>query len=199
MKLEVWKTIDEFPHYCVSNTGKIKSNWHNSKTRNKSIILKPRFSYQGYAFENLYDEKHQMKSVFIHQVVAEYFLPKANKKLQINHINGNKHDNSVENLEWVTASENSKHAVTHGLRRRQIKWTEYVVLRIDACGNVEAYKSMADAAKDCQTTPSNIWAGIKGLKHTVKGFHWIRVRKNSLKFSIQKIKPDVSKQVELIK
>ena len=108
---EIWKSIEGYSGYFVSNTGKIKSTRNNRTT-----ILSPRIGVFGYHFVNLYDENGKMKSVKIHRLVAKAFIPNPDNLPQVNHINENKANNNVLNLEWCTASHNLNH---NGLQKRQ--------------------------------------------------------------------------------
>ncbi len=108
---EIWKNVNGYPGYFVSNTGKVRS------TRNhRDIILTPRVGIFGYHFVNLYDENRKMKSVKIHRLVANAFIPNPNNLPQINHINEDKANNNVLNLEWCTAKYNLNY---NGLQKRQ--------------------------------------------------------------------------------
>ena len=89
--------------YSVSNTGLVM----NSKT---NYILKANKSRKGYLLVGI--ENHSCK---VHRLVAEAFIPNPENKPQVNHIDGNKSNNDVSNLEWVTQEENMKHAVDTGL------------------------------------------------------------------------------------
>lgn len=97
----VWKSIKGHPGYEVSNKGEVKS-----PTR----ILKPIYDGGGYPMVQL-----KRKNTKIHRLVAMAFLRNPHDKCCVNHINGNKKDNRVDNLEWVTYSENAKHAFRTGL------------------------------------------------------------------------------------
>lgn len=106
---EEWKTINDFENYQVSNLGNIR----NVKT-NK--ILKPIVSKQDYLKINLVNEG-KCCQVYIHRLVALYFVDNKYNKEQVNHIDGNKTNNRSDNLEWVTTGENSKHAYDCGLHK----------------------------------------------------------------------------------
>jgi len=97
--MEIYKLIKEFNTYEVSNIGNVR----NIKT---GRILKPR-SRGGYLAVNLYN--NGQKSPDIHRLVAKAFIPNINNSPVVNHINGNKADNRVENLEWCTVKENNIH------------------------------------------------------------------------------------------
>jgi len=107
--MEVWKPIDRFENlYEVSSLGRVKSLKFN-----REKILKPGVNSRGYLVVTLSIYKNP-KSITVHRLVLEQFLPSIDKTLEINHKNGNKLDNRLENLEWVTSKENSRHAWDNG-------------------------------------------------------------------------------------
>jgi hypothetical protein len=90
--------------YCVERGGKIFS--HTSKD-----YLKPWLNDSGYYKVNLFKDR-SAKFVFVHRIIAQTFIENPESKPEINHINGVKIDNRVENLEWVTRLENAQHCAT---------------------------------------------------------------------------------------
>ncbi len=118
---EIWKDVPGYEGiYQVSNLGNVKSlnhfinNKHNSKSLKKGRILKKFISKKGYLTTSL-SKNIKRYSPGIHRIVALAFIPNPEKKPQVNHINGIKTDNRVENLEWSTNKENQIHAVKNGL------------------------------------------------------------------------------------
>ena len=115
---EIWKDIPEYEGlYQISNYGQIKSltfiNKQCKKKREK--ILKSYINNRGYKIIKLTKNKTK-KAFFIHRLVAENFIDNLENKKEVNHIDGNKLNNNVKNLEWCTRSENMHHAYEIGLR-----------------------------------------------------------------------------------
>jgi|SRR5690554_230115 len=99
---ELWRNIDGYPEYQVSNLGRVKS---------KRKILKPHKTKKGYLRVNI-----RGKNLRVHRLVAEAFIPNPSKKPEVNHIDGDKTKNFVENLEWCSGQENINHSFEKGLR-----------------------------------------------------------------------------------
>lgn len=109
---ELWKIIPD-TSYMVSTHGRVK---HIKRTK----PLKPKICDQGYHLVNIHGKNKR-----VHRLVAQVFLPNNENKKQVNHIDGNKSNNSISNLEWINQSENIKHAYAIGIhnkkRRRMTK------------------------------------------------------------------------------
>ena len=105
---EEWLPVPDYPKYEVSNFGRVKSFKHR-----KPRILALGFT-RGYLHVMLYKDGKE-KNFYVHRLVARAFIPNSDNKPQINHIDGNKFNNFVGNLEWATQSENQQHALDTGL------------------------------------------------------------------------------------
>ena len=119
---EEWRPVNGFESkYEVSNYGRVRSIDHEMKSLGgyrtvKGRILKQKVEH-GYCRVQLSISKHKHPHKQVHRLVAEAFVPNPDNKPEVNHIDGCKTNNCAENLEWVTSSENSVHAIENGLQR----------------------------------------------------------------------------------
>lgn len=118
---EIWKWIGGYPNYSVSNMGRIRARCWIAKRFAHSYIRGGHFlcnsvNKQGYVRVTLYafDGKRTSKMLPIHRLVASAFIENTERKQFVNHINGIKGDNRVDNLEWCSRKENQQHAVLNG-------------------------------------------------------------------------------------
>jgi hypothetical protein len=114
--MEVWKNIDNFDYYLISNLGRVKSlpRYVNGKNNKKRLIservLKQYLNKYGYWVVGLIDNNGNKKPHLVHRILATAFIENPDNKRTINHKNGVRSDNSLDNLEWATYSENIKHS-----------------------------------------------------------------------------------------
>lgn len=120
--VEIWKPIKDYEGlYEVSNHGKIKRviGWKgtNGAYRKPSgLIAENNTSKRGYKEVRLC-KNGETRDFKIHRLVAQAFIPNPHNLPQVNHIDGNKGNNRVDNLEWVTSQQNIKHAYQIGLKK----------------------------------------------------------------------------------
>lgn len=126
-KIEFWKDIPEYEGlYQASNLGRIKRLAKENSKGFKEKIHNPVLQKTGYLLCALSKNKIS-KKYLAHRIIAKTFIENKFNKEQINHKNGIKNDNRIENLEWFTRSENTKHAWQNGL----IKLTDKMLISLD--------------------------------------------------------------------
>lgn len=120
---EVWKDIKDFPNYQISNFGRVKSKGRYrkvgiknvNKVYRKEFIINGYINKKGYRQVTLYDKNRKPKTMRVHRLVALHFIINSDNLSQVNHIDGNKLNNNVSNLEWISNYENIQHAIKTGL------------------------------------------------------------------------------------
>lgn len=206
MEQEIWKDIAEFEgYYQVSNLGNVRSvdrllNCGNHRGIRKGRELKQKEDKHGYMNVCL-SKSQKSKTVRTHRLVAMMFIDNPDNKPYVNHIDGNKTNNCVTNLEWCTSAENCFHARQTGLidvekmkeiSRRNFKkgWghnKQKVVQLSDITGEVLGiYESIEEAKEKCGINASHITQCCNGKRHTAGGFMWMRYKnyKEGQRFSL---------------
>lgn len=179
---ETWKPIKGYEGlYEVSNKGNVKT------LRKNKIMSQAVGVNNGYCYVGLY-KNGKGKNVLVHRIVAIAFIDNPMGKKTVNHIDGNKRNNTVENLEWATHSENHKHAFMTGLKvvsdnqRKAASETgkktcdanrrRKAVVMIKGDDVIKSFESAHEAARYIGGSPSAIVACCKGKYQTSKGYRW---------------------------
>jgi hypothetical protein len=143
---EVWRDVKLYEgKYQVSNLGRIKSLervvklFHGGTFVKKEIILTPNKDKKGYLRVDFIPKRIENNSRMVHRIVANAFIENPNNLPQVNHINGIKDDNNVDNLEWVTSKENCIHSFAIGLQKGKsglLNGMSKKVAKCDLYGNI---------------------------------------------------------------
>ena len=182
---EKWISVKGFEGlYEVSNLGRIKSltkivwNGKGYYTKKESFI-KPSVNKGGYLHTRLC-KNGKLSSFTVHRLVAESFVSNDEGKPQVNHIDGDKENNAICNLEWCTNYENYKHAVENGLKDMKkvsiesVKKSRRGVSQIDISSGlvIFEFKSIMDAQRAAGVPNSHIVRVCKGKLNTAGGYKW---------------------------
>ena len=188
--MEVWKSVPGYEGlYEASNTGEVRSLDHyahteirfNTSRLIKGRVLRPRIKPNGYYHVDLC-KNGTITNFPVHRIVASAFIPNPEGLKVVNHIDGNKLNNNVSNLEWVTYQENHWHARRTGLLT-QIGKCRYKPIRCVETGvvfpsHVDAGKWLASIgltqndSKHWHTAGNNATSSAKGRTPRAYGFHW---------------------------
>lgn len=118
---ENWKPVKDYEGiYEVSDTGLVRSldRVDSLKRFKRGVLKSPYDNGRGYLCVNLKAKGKQAQKT-VHRLVAQAFIPNPDNLPEVNHIDGNKKNNHVSNLEWCTVSENKKHAFKKGLNKQR--------------------------------------------------------------------------------
>lgn len=178
--------MERYTGYSVSDDGRVFS--HIKRCNKEWIIdfdrmreLRPSLTRKGYRRVEL-----RSQGFAVHRLVALAFIPNPENKPQVNHKDGDKTNNSVENLEWVTGQENHTHKLEHGLNVVKRGSEHYLygrtgtqhpvtkrVRQMDLQGNeVRVFETMTDAGKSLETHYSLISKCCNGKLEKAYGYKW---------------------------
>ena len=173
MNKEVWKPIPGYEGlYEVSSYGRVKSiatqkTYLDGFRSTPQRIMKPHVINGGY-LQLMLTHSHIRKAHLVHRLVAESFIENPQKFPQVNHIDGDKLNNRVENLEWCTAKENMAHSVLYGIRTD----TKPVVMLTKSGELVRAFPSIHEAERQTKIWRSNIKECLKHSHKSAGGYIW---------------------------
>lgn len=184
MKEEIWKDIyfidngiiyDYRGLYQVSNFGRVKSFPRQGTHINEEHILILGKNHKGY-LQCILTKKSKRNNFMVHRLVAKMFISNPEDKTQINHIDGNKENNCVSNLEWCTNGENGKHAWTNGLRTKKYgkenKSAKKVVQYSLDMKQIKVWSSIIDIERELGFNNRNICACCRNKRPTAYGYVW---------------------------
>lgn len=183
---ETWKDIAGYEGiYQISNLGRIMSCERDVKCGPGGKGIKHLYSHLMYPatskktgyVEVALSFNHKMSYKLIHRLVAEAFIPNPDNLPQVNHKDGNKQNNQACNLEWVSCSDNIKHAVSSGLTRTGQLWNDSHKTNCKSVKCIETgkvYLSMYEAGRDVGMSGEYVSIGAQTGK-AVKGLHFVFV------------------------
>lgn len=167
---ETWKDIKGYEGlYQISNLGDVKRI-------SSGKILKP-YSHNGYIRVAL-SKDNTPKHMDIHRLIAQAFIPNPENKPEINHKDGNKENNSIQNLEWCTRKENMSHAKKMGLW----KMTDNMKKGLDQSKRtyqydrdynfIQSFESADEASRQLHINAGNLHSCCEGKRKTAGGYIW---------------------------
>ena len=159
--MEIWKPVKGYEgYYEVSHTGHVR----NAKTKH---VLSP--GDNGQRLQVILSKEGVKKVHAVHRLVAEAFIVNdcTDYKTQVNHKDNNRYNNCVDNLEWVTPSENTTHAYANGYNSKA-----KIVYQMDGTDYIAMYYSTREAERVTGIAASSIAAVARGERKTAGGFKW---------------------------
>lgn len=171
--MEIWRDIPGYGGiYQASDTGKIRT--HENKTTQtkkhgirkwKQRELKQKVSKDNCHRVSLWKDGKE-KTWLVHRLVALAFLEKPNDKDYINHIDGDRHNNHIKNLEWCNHQENSNHAFDNGLAKTNFE----VILMNNYTQEMKYFRSLAKASEFLGYKKAYLSAVLKRGKNEIKDY-----------------------------
>ena len=170
---EVWKDIPHYEGlYQISNLGRVKAlprkriNHTGGEWIQPECIMATRLNADGYETVSLTTGEHIRKTEKIHRLVALAFLANPDNLPEVNHKNCVRHDNRVENLDWISRKDNCAYTSTCGHKSSK---------KIQCVETGEVFNTSTDAARVNGGDPGNIRTAARNPKRSVKGYHYFYI------------------------
>lgn len=176
---EIWKDIEGFENYQISNYGRIKSKERMVKSYcaewlKPEKILRTNIMKVGYRYIVLRDDDGRDRLLKIHRLVAKAFIPNPHNYPQVNHIDGDKSNPVVTNLEWCTPKQNVAHAINTGLRKRVSGRNIQRIYQLNDRFEVDAiYENLSDVVAKTGISKASIYSAMQE-KRTFKEHYYVR-------------------------
>ena len=177
---EVWKPIKGYEgRYEISNYGfarsckRVITNKCGRKCILREKVLKPHYLPNGYLSVGLWKDGKK-KDFYIHRLVASAFIPNDSDLPEVNHLDENKHNNYVQNLEWCTRIQNANHG-THNARMAATKRNQGGIRISQYSRNgkfIMVYKSIRDASRSVGVSATAIRDALLGKQKMSAGYCW---------------------------
>lgn len=168
--MEKWSKVSEKPNYMISSSGRVR---RCGSDRDHSVRDR-----DGYLSTDLYEGGERVTRR-VHRLVAEAFIPNPDGKPVVNHIDGNKHNNDVSNLEWVTSKENCRHAwennlvkPSYGMRGKSNPNAGRKSKPIRIVETGEVYKNLKECEEAIGGDNRHINDCLRGRQRTHRGLHF---------------------------
>lgn len=161
---EIWKRIEWSPDYEVSNYGRVKSYKYDKINGRLKKLTQRKTGYITVQLPNIQTGKKKFTGV--HRLVAEAFIPNHENKGDVNHIDEDKSNNHVDNLEWMTRKEN----INYGTARKRGAIARSKKIKCVETGKI--YSSLKEAKEETGLYSSSISMACKGHQKTAGGYHW---------------------------
>lgn len=156
------KQIPGYPMYFISEDGDVFTTYR----KNGKTMLKPHIDKDGYKRVALYTSKDKRVWIGVHKLVALTFLGGEHQGMVVNHINYDRADNRLENLEWVTPEQNVQHSIQNYRGKKK------PIYGVNEIGEVVQYDSLQSAAADQNVSVGNICRSAKHDKWKCNGYKW---------------------------
>jgi len=156
-----------FPSYYICKDTAEVLSLQKSKPYIMSPSINDTKSNSTYFMVRMVSDEGKTSKQYIHRLMASTFIIQPSGKIQVNHIDGNKHNNTLSNLEWVSHQENSIHAYATGLCRT-VGVSQYTKDGV----HIASFKSIIEAQRATGVPNPNISKVMKGIRSTAGGYIW---------------------------